>query len=289
MAGRIGWGLLGAAVLVGTVVMMSGGLSSLPGLSAGTPHAGSSALGASTNNSTNTFNFSAPGHPKWNTGNLCSIERVGSNETCKFPGGGPHVKSGNLIENFSGQHLNIYLKISGMNKFRDHLYLNFQGEWDNITVRLSNGYWNDVNITVLTQDMTLNLTYTGSHITTGVVFYTDHDTYNMDDHGSHDATTTYFVGARPHSNECPAGTMSNTDRYTVMIHGSFNSQQLIWVNAAGYSTPMNTESFGSGHADTLGWENSTSFVCGWSLPPVSAGSNHGNGGAVEGIASNREP
>jgi hypothetical protein len=287
---------IGLGVIVGTLVLVGMGLaaagaSASPLLGAPLSHTASA---QATSASYGTFNFTAPGHPVWNSGNLCTLNQTGKNVSCVYSGPTGHhsyggvngcgcQSSGSLVENFSGAHETITIKISNLQKNLNSVYLNFKGKYDTIYLDLSGCQGGTVNITMISQYTTLYLNYTASNVQTNVYFYSDLNAYNAVISGNWDHTTTYFVSAIERLNECPAGNESRSDTYGLTMTGWGDSQKLIYVNAMGYTTSANSV-WGS-HWNVVSYENTTSFACGWSLPPAST--CHHGGWAPEAIAASR--
>jgi len=288
----IALGLLGAALMLTSVVLFIGGTNALVN------HATSSSpLATSVNNTTtNYFNFSGPNHPKWNQGDLCTLQTNGSDVSCTYSGGSyyhgwaPDVTTAcgcqgkqALIENISGQNLTITVTVSNLPR-NVGLYLNFQGKYDVVNLNIAGCRGGVVNITLITQDMTLNLNYTASHVQSNIYFYTDHDHFNAVVSGNMDHTTTYFSGAAPRFDLCPYGNASKSDSYSLTTTGWGDSQTIVDVNAVGYNTPLNT--LWTSHWNVVSFENTTNFGCMWSIPPAST-CHHGGWAPVEQIAVSR--
>jgi hypothetical protein len=241
-----------------------------------------------------TFNFSA-NHPTWNSGNLCNVTTSGSDWSCQYSGsssyGGHHAwntvtpKCGtcvpSLTYNFSASNINLTINISGLSTSVNRVYINIAGDHDNILLNLSGSSCrgSSLNVTVLGQHDVLDVNITSSRVAAAFYIYEDLNTYNANLGGSADVVQTYFVGAATRQSACPYANMSRTDSFSAAASGWFDEQKLVWVNAMNYNSNLSWTNFtgDSGTWSFIGWENTTSFSCGWSNAPVCSSSGHHSG------------
>lgn len=252
--------------------------------------------GSGSNNTTSTagtWNVTLH-HPHWNTGNLCNATHSGKTVWCTYTGssssGGYGYGNGcnactpSLIYNFSGNHKTVYFQISNLSRNLNTIIINTHGDHDTIYLNISGGNGcmggagGTVNMTVFGQDVTLNVNYTASHISSVFYFYPDKDTFNAVYWGNDDTSITYFSSVAVKQQLCPYGNASRNDMASVTSAGYWNVQFLIWTNGVGYNSSLawsNMTTTGSGSHSYVGFENSTYQWCGWSAQPPCKSSHHG--------------
>ncbi len=277
-------GLFGAAAVIVVLGLLAGGMSS--GSPLLTTTSGLQTAKAPVLNTSQNYSFSANA-PDWNTGNLCTPVVASTVTTCSYSGGHYYsATQGNcgcktetpLTYNFSGNNTRFVVTISNLGS--KAVYLNMRGTNDSFWVSVNGCTGGTLNITVMSQT-TFTLNVTSSNIKAWIYLYSDADHYFANLSGCHGTIWTYFVSARPKYNECPASNDTKSDSYALNITGRGIYQGLVFVNGVGYSTPINTLSYGSW--DSVSFTNTTNFECFWSTAPAPT-CHHGWGTASEGAA-----
>jgi hypothetical protein len=281
---KMGWiatiGLVGAALLMLSTGFLVGSSGASVATGGGLVAASSSVVGPS-------FNFSNP-TPTWNTGNLCTPVQTGGNVSCTYSGGGhrgfaPAITAGMsgcgcqgstpLTYNFSSRYLNYTVNVSNLNN--QHVYLNFNGATQNITINVVGCMGGQLNITVKGEEtVNVNLKTSGAKVV--LTIYGNNDHYYGTISGSHNSIWTTFVSAKFKLNECPAQNNSVTDSYWVGVSGWGNAQGIVFASAVGPGSALNGVS--TGGWNSVWFANTTDFTCSWTYAPASTCS-HGYGPA----------
>ena len=208
-----------------------------------------------------------PYQPNWNSGNLCTVTVVGNDWSCHSSGS--KQCSPPLTYNFSASNTNISIHISGSSNC---VFLNFRGNYDNWNIRVTGSKFPTFVVQTVGEHNHINLDYQGSRINSTYVVYLEYNTYNLSMAGSDNHINTYFVGAALLKGVCPFKNMAAKNDVNLYSVGSYNLQNVTYVNAIGLNTSyVQTGMDGSGMANVAGWQNvSESWACPWTAPPPSA-------------------
>lgn len=283
----IGW--KGALLTLTAVGMVIAGLGLFAGATGGAPNGATptaaASSGASTGTvSTGTFNFSSPA-PVWNSGNLCTVQKVGSYWSCSYSGPSHHhhgygpavgVTSNcgcsvptPLIYNFTMRAVTLNITLSNLSD-QVPIFINIKGNWDTINIVITGsdcqGQGGILNVTVLGENNDINFVNHASGVSASFLIYLDKDVYTATFYGNHDSTSTYFVGASPRYGLCPWENRSRLDTAFVSFVGWADHQSLEWVNGVGYNTPTTWQYVGGWSSVSYG--NTSTFSCYWSFPPA---------------------
>ncbi len=268
------------AALLGMLSMVVGLSAAVGGASAASTNWSSGGHNSTTSNTWNvTLN-----HPAWNQGNLCNVSKTGSQEWCTFTGPSNTSTSrsmcgctNQLSYNFSADKKTIYVSVSGLTRTVNQVYINLKGNHDTVVLNVTGSMCQGgtLEFASLGEHNTLDLNLNASGFKGVFSFYLDHAVYNANITGNSNDLLTTFAGVGEAKNLCPFTNMSASSTANVVAWGKFNAQYLVWANAESYSTSLHYTTLpGTGSYDYLGWENTTSLVCGWVHAPTCSNSGH---------------